>query len=180
MQIKNTPNRYGLANIFFHWATVILIAIIFPLGLIMVGLGYYDSGYQTYPPIHKSLGMILMLMTLLRVIWITFSPLPKALPQPKMMKKVAKLVHHLLYLLIGIIGLSGYLISTADGRGIDVFGWFTVPALIEPIKNQADIAGQIHLYAAWTLIGLIALHVAGALKHHFIDKDRTLLRIFGK
>lgn len=180
MRIKNTDTHYGIINILLHWSTAVLITILFPLGLIMVDLDYYDSGYHNYPPIHKSLGLILLFITVCRFVWITLSAPPKPLPQPKIMEKLALMAHKLMYLLIGVITLSGYLISTADGRGIQVFNWFTVPALIEPIKNQADIAGKIHFYAAWMLVGIIALHIAGALKHHVIDKDKTLLRIFGK
>lgn len=181
MKMKNTPTHYGLVNIGIHWLTAVLIAILFPLGLIMMELTYYDSGYKTFPHIHKSLGLILLAVTVLRLLWVlVLSKPPKALPQPRLLELVAKSVHHLLYLCLLTLLLSGYLISTADGRGIDVFNWFTVPALITPFDGQADLAGEIHEIAAWSLMGLIALHVVGALKHHIIDKDRTLLRIFGR
>ena len=69
---------------------------------------------------------------------------------------------------------SGYLISTADGRAIDVFNWFAVPALGELIENQEDIAGDVHFYLAWILIVTASLHAIAALKHHFFNKDDTL------
>ena len=75
------------------------------------------------------------------------------------------------------IMLSGYLISTADGRAIEVFSWFEVPATLSDIDGQEDIAGDIHEILAWTLIVLVALHALAALKHHFIDKDTTLKRM---
>lgn len=181
MKIKNTSTHYGLLNIGIHWVTAGLITVLFPLGLIMVDLGYYDEGYKSYPHIHKSLGLILLAITVLRILWVfVLSKPPKALPQAKILELLSKSVHHLMYLCLLALLVSGYLISTADGRGIDVFNWFSVPALLTPFTGQADIAGNIHAIAAWTLVGLIALHVAGALKHHIIDKDRTLLRIFGR
>jgi cytochrome b561 len=61
-----------------------------------------------------------------------------------------------------------------------VFGWFEVPATITSLPSQEDIAGWVHLILASTLIGLVVLHAAAALKHHFIDRDRTLKRIFGR
>jgi len=76
--------------------------------------------------------------------------------------------------------LSGYLISTADGRPISVFGWFEVPALLTSIPNQEDVAGLVHEYLAWGLVILAGLHGLAALKHHFIDRDPTLLRMFGR
>lgn len=181
MKFKNTTTHYGLLNITVHWATALLIAILFPLGLIMVGLGYYDSGYKTYPFVHKSLGIILFAITVARMVWVMgIAKPPKALPQKRLLEIIAKSVHHLLYLCLLMVLISGYLISTADGRSIDVFNWFSVPALFEPFNNQADIAGKVHEFSTWGLVILIGLHVAGALKHHIIDKDRTLIRIFGR
>ena len=72
---------------------------------------------------------------------------------------------------------SGYFISTADGRPIQVFNWFEVPAYALGIEQQEDIAGAIHWYLALTLMFLVFLHTAGALKHHLVDKDETLKRM---
>jgi cytochrome b561 len=85
-------------------------------------------------------------------------------------------------LYLGLFGvmISGYLISTADGRGIEVFGLFSVPATLTGIPQQEDIAGAIHEYLAWGLVIFAALHGLAALKHHFIDRDSTLLRMFGR
>ncbi|PIE45277.1 MAG: cytochrome b [Gammaproteobacteria bacterium] len=180
MKIKNTTTHYGLLSIGVHWLTVIFIAILFPSGLIMVDLDYYDSGYQTYPHIHKSLGVLLFSLTIGRMLWLLLlSKPPEPLPQSPLLHLLAKSVHALLYLCLLLIPVSGYLISTADGRSIDVFNWFSLPALFTPFKNQADIAGNIHATAAWGLMTLIALHVVGTLKHHFINKDNILKRMFG-
>jgi len=94
--------------------------------------------------------------------------------------KAGKSLHTLLYWLIFIIMIAGYLISTADGRGIDVFEFITVPAYGAIIENQADVAGLAHKWLAYLLIALASLHALAALKHHFIDKDNTLNRIIGK
>jgi cytochrome b561 len=75
--------------------------------------------------------------------------------------------------------VSGYLISTADGRGVSVFGWFTVPATLHGIDGQEDVAGVVHLTLASTLVAVALLHAGAAFKHHFIDRDRTLKRMLG-
>ena len=75
--------------------------------------------------------------------------------------------------------ISGYLISTADGRGIEVFDFFVIPALGSIIENQEDLAGLVHKWLAYLLVSLATLHALAALKHHFIDKDNTLNRIIG-
>ena len=76
--------------------------------------------------------------------------------------------------------IAGYLISTAEGVGIPVFGLFEVPALITNLPDQADVAGVVHLYLAWTVVIFAGLHGLVALKHHFIDRDATLTRMLGR
>jgi cytochrome b561 len=83
-----------------------------------------------------------------------------------------------MYLLLTALMISGYLISTADGRGIAVFDWFEVPATLHGLEAQEDIAGEIHELLAFTLVGLSLAHAGAALKHHFINRDRTLTRMW--
>jgi cytochrome b561 len=73
--------------------------------------------------------------------------------------------------------VSGYLISTADGRAIEVFAQFQIPALPWSIEQQEDLAGEVHESLAWILMGLVALHALAAVKHQLIDKDATLMRM---
>ena len=91
--------------------------------------------------------------------------------------KVAKAGHGLLYLMLIVLFISGYLISTADGHSIDVFNWFSVPGFGSFVENQEDIAGEIHEIIAFGIIGLAVLHALAALKHHFLDRDNTLSRM---
>ena len=90
---------------------------------------------------------------------------------------MAHLVHMVLYLVPVVLVISGFLISTADGRGIDVFNWFEVPALLPASKGMEDTAGLIHEFVAYGLGAVVVLHAAAALKHHFINRDRTLVRM---
>ena len=87
-----------------------------------------------------------------------------------------------LYLETGraLVDEAGYLISTADGVGIPVFGLFEIPALVSGLPDQADVAGVVHLYLAWVLVVFAGLHGLAALKHHFIDRDATLVRMLGR
>jgi cytochrome b561 len=88
-------------------------------------------------------------------------------------------MHLLLYLVLFCVMLSGYLISTADGRAVEVFTLFEIPAIIYGMDGQEDIAGDIHFALAILLIGLVAVHAGAAIRHHFVDKDRTLKRMLG-
>ncbi len=173
---RNTHNSYGWISIFLHWLVALAVTGLFALGLWMVDLGYYDPWYQRAPDIHRSIGVLLFAVMLARLAWRYLNPRPEP-SGTALQKKAASLVHRLLYLLMYLLMLSGYLISTADGRAIDVFGLFRVPATLSGLENQADIAGKIHQLLAFGLIGLASLHALAALKHHFIDHDRTLRRM---
>ena len=76
--------------------------------------------------------------------------------------------------------IAGYLISTADGKAIDVFDGFVVPATLTGIPEQADLMVDIHFWLAMLLLAVSSLHSLAALKHHFIDRDATLVRMFGR
>ncbi|MBA4245066.1 MAG: cytochrome b [Pseudomonas sp.] len=181
MQWRNTSARYGLVSVLLHWLVALVVFGLFALGYWMVGLSYYDPWRQSAPDLHKSIGILLFAVMLLRLLWRLFSPAPAALASHGRLTRLAsRLGHGLLYLGLFGVMISGYLISTADGRGIYVFGLFSVPATLTGIPQQEDIAGAIHEYLAWGLVIFAGLHGLAALKHHFIDRDSTLLRMFGR
>lgn len=181
MQLRNTPQRFGLVSRLLHWSVAIAVYGMFALGLWMVTLSYYDGWYHKAPDIHKSIGILLMMGLVIRLVWRAVSPPPPSLASYSRLTRVAATgAHILLYLLLFAILISGYLISTADGKPVSVFGWFDVPATLSDAGVQADLAGQIHLWLAWGVVLLSALHALAALKHHFIDKDDTLRRMLGK
>ena len=93
--------------------------------------------------------------------------------------KAAKFAHIMLYFLLFGVMLSGYLISTSDGRAVDVFNLFSIPATLSGFENQEDIAGEIHMILAFILIGIACIHAIAAIKHHVLDNDRTLKRMLG-
>jgi len=180
MNWKNSRQNWGLITIVIHWLTAICVIGLFILGLWMVELTYYDNWYTKAPNIHKSVGILLFILTLVRIIWKHWNIKPEpVVGHSHVEKKLATIVHSALYILLFLIMLSGYLISTADGRPISVFGWFEIPASLYGIDKQEDIAGVIHLYLAIGMISLVVLHAMGAIKHHFIDKDLTLKRMLG-
>ncbi|WP_372832968.1 cytochrome b [Pontibacterium sp.] len=178
-RILNDTHNYGWGFIAIHWLMALAIIGLYPLGLYIDSLSYYDPEYRTVPHIHKSIGILVMIALALRLVWLTGNRTPEELPQPKPLALATKAVHLLLYGLMLVSLISGYMISTADGRPIDVFGWFSVPAFATGMENQEDVAGAVHWYSTTLLMVLAGLHALAALKHHFVNKDATLTRIFG-
>ncbi|NNN45222.1 MULTISPECIES: cytochrome b [Vibrio] len=176
--MNSQVTHYHRAIQVIHWLSALTVIGLFAVGLWMVDLSYYSEWYRTAPHWHKSIGLLLAAVTLLRIIlrFVTTSPKVEGNGLEKL---AAKFMHLLLYVNLAILFTSGYLISTADGRGIDVFNWFTLPSVGALFNQQSDIAGTVHFYAAWTLIVMAFLHGLAALKHHFINKDNTLRKMIG-
>jgi cytochrome b561 len=174
---RNTLNSYGWVSIVLHWLVAITVTGLFALGLWMVALTYYDPWYRLAPDLHKSTGVLLFFVMLARLAWHMANPRPRLSGAP-WEQRAARLTHGLLYLFLYALMVSGYLISTADGRAIDVFGLFDIPATLTG-KRQEDTAGLVHEVLAYSVIALATLHALAALKHHFIDHDNTLKRMLG-
>ncbi|PMR77016.1 cytochrome b [Billgrantia endophytica] len=173
---RNTRTGWGLVSILLHWLSAVVIVGLFILGWWMTGLGYFDSWYNLAPWWHRSIGMLLLFATLFRLAWRFVQPTPTA-HGSRLERLAAHLGHMALYVLLLVVMISGYLISTARGRGVSVFDWFEVPALISHLPDQASIAGEIHWYSALALMVLAGGHLLAALKHHFFDRHDTLTRM---
>lgn len=180
MAWKNTRDSWGWLAISFHWLTAVTVFALYALGWYMVDLDYYSEWYRLAPFWHKSVGLLLCLLVIIRMASRLLMPSPDSLPNHQPWERLAgKLVHAALYLLLLVCFISGYFISTADGRGIEFFGLFDVPAIVSDIDNLEDLAGDIHIYATDTLIVVALLHAGAAIKHHVIDRDSTLKRMLG-
>jgi len=178
---RNRVDRYGVVHVAIHWLTAATVVGLFALGLWMVDLTYHHPWYNAAPTIHKSVGMLLIGLMLVRVAWRLSSTLPRPAAGVKPWEaRAAHIGHLLIYVLVFTVLASGYLIPTADGVGVRVFDWFAVPALPPLSPEQESIAGTWHEILAWALIALVAGHAAAALKHHFRDRDATLRRMLGR
>ena len=178
--LKNTAQQFGLISIGLHWLMVLLLTGLFAVGLYMTRLDYYDPLYHRLPWWHKSIGLLIIMLLLVRVVWKLNNVHPAPLKTHQAWEvSLAQRIQYGFYGLILLIGISGYLISTAKGKGIEFFTLFEVPAVTQGVAEEtADLIGNAHLIMAWILASLVVLHAAAALKHHFMDKDNTLKRMF--
>ncbi|MFC4258276.1 cytochrome b [Marinobacter lacisalsi] len=178
MQFRNSRARYGAVSASLHWLVALAVFTLFGLGFYMVDLTYYDQWYRLAPHIHRSIGILLFAVVTLRLLWRFSGTVPSPLPAHSRFEVLsAHLAHWLLYLLMLVAMVSGYLISTADGSGVRVFDWFEVPSLTGRIERMEDVAGDVHYWVTWALVGLGVLHGLAAVKHHLVDRDDTLRRM---
>lgn len=177
-QWLNTKDRFGRVSISLHWLMAVALIGLYLLGLYMVDLGYYDPWYHDSLSIHKSVGMLAAILLVIRYLWMRLLPSPMHLnPEKTVNTLMAKAAHALLYLSMFVLMISGYLISTSKGQGIDVFGLFEFPALLADNAERGELAGDIHDWVATGFIVLVGLHTAASLLHHFVFKDNTLRRM---
>lgn len=179
-KISNSFEDYGYLSIVLHWLLAIVLIAMYFAGDYMVGLDYYDTWYHRLPAIHKEVGVVIGVLMVFRLLWNFFQESPQYLGKDNSkMKLIAKSAHYFLYLAVFLMVLSGYLISTAKGQGIDVFGLFELPAVLADDKDRGELAGLVHEWLGLGFIILVALHAIAALVHHFIFKDETLHRMLG-
>ncbi len=177
MNLKNTIHQFGWLSIILHWLMAIGLIAIYFLGIYMVDLDYYDTWYNQGPEIHKAVGIILTAMLIFRVAWIYSHHKPEPIEQRAVLRTLAKLAHMALYTLILLLIVSGYLISTSKGQGINIFSLFEVPATLLVSSTNSQFLGKTHDVLASVFIAMTLLHTTAALVHHFIFKDNTLKRI---
>ena len=180
-KFTNSPTRFGWVTIVLHWLIALTVIGQFAVGLYMVDLNYHDPLYHQLPDIHKGVGSLLFFVLVCRIIWSMVNVHPIAEENVRPWEFIAaRFIQISMNFLLLVIVIFGYLLSTAEGDAIDVFGLFEIPATITGIKNQEDFAGYWHYWIAMLVIGLASIHALAALKHHFIDKDATLLKMLGK
>lgn len=176
---RNTNERYGIIAQSFHWVVALLVIGLLGVGLYMSDLKPGPDMFKIYA-LHKSVGIVVLGLAVLRLIWMLSNPHPHALPTHKQWERfLAKLVHLFLYFAIIAMPLSGWIMSSAKGFPVNLFGieGLTLPNLVSTNKDVAEAAEEFHEIIAYSLIAVIGLHFAGALKHHVIDKDGTLRRM---
>jgi len=169
--------RYSATAIALHWLVALMILCSATLGLYMVDLQLSPTKLKLYSW-HKWLGVTIFLMAAGRLFWRLTHPAP-ALPAtvPIWQRRAAALSHALLYALLFVIPLSGWLMSSALGVQVVYFGVLPLPDLVEKDQALGEQLKLAHLALNLTLLGLVVLHVAAALKHHFLDRDEILHRM---
>lgn len=173
--------RYTAVAMALHWLLALLILALFVLGVYMTDLPFSPTRLKLYNW-HKWAGVSLLLLTILRLGWrLTHRPptLPAAIRQamPAWQTRAYHATHHLMYLLFFAVPLLGWAYSSAAGFPIVWFGQISLPDLLPADKALAESIKPLHKLAALALMALAGLHIAAALKHHWLDRDGLLQRM---
>lgn len=178
MQFKNDSSRYGVIAQLFHWAIVGLIITQFVLANKADKLPERSLALLQTLTTHKSIGMTIFGLAILRLIWRWFNPIPAIPPgTPRWQQLAAHISHWALYGLILITPLVGWLMSSARGFTVSWFGLVTLPDFVDRNTAAYEFFHETHEILATTILVLAIVHAAAALKHHFFDRDNVLRRM---
>ncbi|MDE2196098.1 MAG: cytochrome b [Gammaproteobacteria bacterium] len=173
--LRNTPERYGIVAQALHWLIAALVAVQFVLGVKAHGL---PLGLERLILLarHKSLGLTLFALVMLRLAWRMYSPPPPWSSQAPL-RTAARLSHGLLYALLLAMPIAGWLLSSASNLTVSWFGLFSLPDLVAPDRRLAHWLLLTHQTMAWLLLAVVVIHTGAAFWHHRILKDNVLTRM---
>lgn len=177
MPALNDVNRFGWITRTLHWGTVVAVFAAVPLGLYIADMELSLEAIR-YFGWHKSVGITVLGLAVLRILWHRISPPPRPVAHAAPWQdSLAKGVHRSLYVLIVAMPLSGWVASSATGIPSVVFGTVTLPA-IAPVSETWQEAGfAIHRLLGWLFMTLILVHAFGAIYRSLVLKDGTIARM---
>lgn len=181
MSLRSTDRQWGAVSKFLHWVIALAILGNGSFGLLM-GLAASPMQKINWLALHKSIGLTVLALVLLRIAWRWRDGRPTETPAPAWQMLSARLVHGLLYLVIIAIPLSGWWFNSVSGKPLQWFKWFNLPALAAKNDDLSAVVHGVHEYLFWFLLLLLVAHVGAALKHHVFDNDDVLRRMlpFGR
>jgi cytochrome b561 len=177
VQASPAPIAYTATARALHWLTAVLVLIQIPLGLAIVNLKLGPAQDALYN-LHKSIGAILIPIVLIRLVYrLTHppAPLPPDIPAPQ--RFAAHALHWILYALLVVQGSIGWIATSAYPAPIPVFGLFELPPIWGEDRALAEKLYVVHRWIGITLAVLLVGHVGAALQHHFLRRDRVLMRM---
>ena len=177
MQLRNTPSGWGTVSMLLHWLIVLLVVVAIVLALVMEEMPRSVARLEMYA-LHKSVGITVLALMLLRLAWRFVGPRPLALPgTARWQAALAELTHWALYAVLIAMPLSGWLYNSASNFPLQWFGLVNLPPLGGRSEALEDLAHDAHETLFWVILVLVALHAGAAFWHHFVRRDATLERM---
>lgn len=177
MSLTNTADRWGPVSQWLHWAIVLLIAAIAVIGLFMVDLPNNPQKIKLYA-LHKSLGLTLLALTVLRLGWRAYAGAPRAVAgTPPWQERIATFTHGAMYVLLFALPLSGWVLNSVADYPLQWFGLFNLPRIVAADQDLRGLAKSLHESGFWLLLALVVAHAGAAFYHHLFQHDATLTRM---
>lgn len=181
--VRNTATRFGWLSIALHWIVVFMVIGQFVLAHLAEDAEEAHSllGQIVWLGRHKSMGITILTLTVVRLVWRWLSPPP--LPpagMPNWQQVASRVTHAAFYVLLFALPLTGWAMSSAANFSVSYFHLFTLPDFVAPDDGLKKTLEVVHGTLAFALLSLTGLHVAAALMHHFYDRDTVLLRMLGR
>ncbi len=175
--MNSNNSRYTSLAIGFHWLLALMICISFGVGLYMTSLAFSPQRLKLYNW-HKWAGVTILALSAARLLWrLTHRAPPLPLTMPAWQRMASHASHLALYAAFFAVPLTGWAYSSAAGFPIVWFGLIPLPDLVDKNRELAAMIKPYHWIAAYSLATVVVIHIAAALKHHFIDRDTILKRM---
>jgi len=177
MTWKNPVDRWGAISQLLHWSIVLLLTAIAVLGLYMVDLPNNPDKIELYS-LHKSLGLTLLGLLLLRIGWRMYAGAPHPVAgTPAWQERIATATHVAMYVLMFALPVSGWVLNSAAGYPLQWFGLFNLPRIVATDADLHELAESVHETGFWLLLALVLAHAGAAFYHHLFQQDATLTRM---
>ncbi len=176
--LKDSSTSYGALTRSFHWILTLLMIGMLILGWVMVGFSHHSPLGKTLVSIHKSTGVLTLVVALLFILWRLVNPRPSLAQLPAWQRYLAHATHYLLYFILLAQPLAGLIMVMASGHPVNVYGLFTLPVWTPHSHALASGSHTFHTdVLPWLIVALLALHVLGALYHQFVRHDSITRRM---
>lgn len=180
MQWLDNQQRYGLVSMLLHWVMALLLFALLFLGWRLGAMGNFDPQRAALLFWHQGLGLTAALLMFTRMLWRWRSTNPRQGQRSPMEKQVLRKVRLLMYLLVFIACISGYLLVTGGNREVLWFDVLVLPQLYRLDMGQVSQIKTLHMTAVWSLAGFVCLHVLATFKYQLINKEPILQRMLGR
>jgi cytochrome b561 len=172
-----TAPGYTLTARVLHWSVATLVLLMIPLGIVIAN-EWGGPAQQFLYNLHKSIGATLLPLVIIRLLYRLNNP-PPPLPSdiPAIQQFAAHATHWALYVLILIQPIVGYIMTSAYPAPVPFFGLFNLPAIWPENRALSEQLSVVHLYVGIAIAVVAAMHIGAALFHHFVRKDRVLMRM---